>query len=273
MRFCAKCGRSLTTAASYYDRCGEPVNQAYLRQTTCRNSKSKFERVMKAVLGLEGWPVGVKLIHRLSELPRNVKEIDEAHRHCEMVQEARRSGLLFFAPPSKHLCKVAAVSLGLMNPTEELRQRQMQGLFQRRRRFKTEEMLWKFVEGTPKLPRKYAAILYGPLGSMPIEPDVVVLICDPSQAMKIIQAHQYLTGERANLSLGGLFSLCADAVSTPHMKGNINLAIGCEGAREHAGLKDYELSVGFPYRMAETLTEALQTIAKYEDVEGKHLNG
>jgi len=64
--------------------------------------------------------------------------------------------------------------------------------------------------------------------------------------MKVIQAYQHVTGERTNVSVGGSFFLCADAVSTPHSKGSINLAIGCEGTREHAGLKDYELSVGFP---------------------------
>jgi len=214
--------------------------------------------------------VAVKLLRQLSELPDGVEEVGEARRHCEMIQEVRTRGVSFFAPPSRQLCKVAAVSLGLMNPTEELRKHQVRELFQTRHRFKTEKLLWKFLENTPKVPEKCAAILYGPLGSMPIEPDVVVLICDPLQAMKLFQAHQYLTGERANLSLGGLFSLCADAVSTPHMAGSINLAIGCEGAREHAGLRDYELSVGFPYSMANALTEALQTLAKYEGVKEKH---
>jgi len=158
----------------------------------------------------------------------------------------------------------------LMNPTEELRCHQVHELFQKRHRFKTEELLWRYIEDTPKLPRKYAAVLYGPLGLMSIKPDIIVLICDPSQAMKLIQAYQYDTGERASLSLGGLFSLCADAVLTPYLKGNINLAIGCEGARGHAGLKDYELSVGFPYKMAEALTEALQTLAKYGGAKKEH---
>jgi len=212
----------------------------------------------------------VKLIQHLGEIPRGVKEIDEARRHCEMIQDVRRNGSLFFSPSSKHLCRVAAVSLGLMNPTEELRCHQVHELFQKRHRFKTEELLWRYIEDTPKLPRKYAAVLYGPLGLMSIKPDIIVLICDPSQAMKLIQAYQYDTGERASLSLGGLFSLCADAVLTPYLKGNINLAIGCEGARGHAGLKDYELSVGFPYKMAEALTEALQTLAKYGGAKKEH---
>ena len=272
MGFCTRCGRDLALDASYCDWCGEPVDQKHARQSKIMNRdyKSSIEQTLKNTLGLEGWPVGVKLIQHLGEIPKGVKEVDEARRHCEMVQDVRRNGSSFFSPPSKHLCKVAAVSLGLMNPTEELRRHQVHELFQKHHRFKTEELLRKYVEGTPKLPRKYAAVLYGPLGSMPIKPDVIVLICDPSQAMKLIQAHQYITGERASFSLGGLFSLCADAVSTPYLKGNINLAIGCEGAREHAGLKDYELSVGFPYEVAEAVTEALQTLAKYGGAKEEH---
>jgi uncharacterized protein (DUF169 family) len=226
---------------------------------------------MKAVLDLEGWPIAIKLLRNSGELSRSVKEIDEAHRHCEMIQKVRIHGISFLAPLSKQRCKVAATSLGLMKPSEELRRHQLQELFYERHRFKTEELLWKFLEDTPQISEKYSSVLYAPLGSIIVKPDVVVIICNPLQAMKVLQAYQYLTGQRANFSLGGLFSLCADGVSTPYLTGRINLAIGCEGARKHARLKDYELLVGIPYRIAEDLSMALQTLANYENVEEEHV--
>jgi uncharacterized protein (DUF169 family) len=273
MKFCIRCGRKLATDASYCDGCGAPTNRT--QWTTIgrasRGSQNRdIEQAIKSVLNLEGWPVAVKLLKDSSESPSDVEEIDEAHRHCEMIQEARLHGISFSAPLSKQRCKVAAISLGLMKQTEELRKHQVEELFKTRHRFKTEELLWRFLESTPKVLGKHTSILYGPLGSIPIDPDVVVLVCDPLQAMKIIQAYQYTMGQRASVSVGGLFALCADAVATPYSSGSINIALGCEGARKHAGLKDYELSVGFSYRMAGALTDALHTLAEYEGVEEKH---
>jgi len=273
MKFCTRCGRNLAPDASYCDRCGAPAHRIQLpmRSRASKNSRSwEIEQAIKTVLGLQGFPVAVKLLKDSSELPSGVEEINEAHRHCEMIQKVRMHGASFSAPLSKQRCKVAAISLGLMKPTDELRKHQVQELFQTRHRFKTEDLLWKFLESTPKVSEKHTSILYGPLGSTPIDPDVVVLVCNPLQAMKIVQAYQYTTGQRASVSVGGLFSLCADAVATPYSSGSINIAIGCEGARKHAGLKDYELSVGFPYKMASALTDALRTLAKYEGVEEKH---
>jgi len=273
MKFCIRCGRKLTTDASYCDGCEAPTNRIQQPTTSIpsKNSqKREIEQAIKTVLGLEGWPVAVKLLKDPGESPSSVEEINEPHRHCEMIQKARIHGASFSAPLSKQRCKVAAISLGLMTATEELRKHQVQELFQTRHRFKTEDILWKFLESTPKVSEKHTSILYGPLGLTPIDPDVVVLVCNPLQAMKIIQAYQYTTGQRASFSVGGLFSLCADAVATPYSSGSINIAIGCEGARKHAGLKDYKLSVGFPYKMASALTDALHILAKYEGAEEKH---
>jgi len=273
VKFCTRCGKDLALKVAYCDRCGALVNQSPSSGTNRADKnleKPRIERILKDVLGLDGWPVAVKLLNSSSKIPSGVKEIGEFRRHCEIIQKVRRYGETFFAPPSKQKCKVAGISLGLMKPTEEFREHQRQELFETQHRFKTEALLRKFLENTPTVPDRHSAILYGPLGAFPTDPDVVVLVCDTLQAMKIIQAYQYATGKRANASMGGLFSLCADAVATPYSQGTLNIAIGCEGAREHGGLKDYELSVGFPYRMAETLTDGLISLAEQEATKEEH---
>jgi len=273
VRFCIRCGRNLASSAPYCDGCGASVSRSKSSATTRAGGGSerrKIEQTVRHALGLKGWPVAIKLVNDSSEIPSGVEEIKDVHRHCEMIQEARTYGKTFYAPLSKQRCRVAAISLGLMKPTEEFRKHQRQELFETRHRFKTETLLLKFLENTPKVLDKHSAVLYGPLGSFPTVPDVVVLVCDPLQAMKTVQAYQYATGQRANASMGGLFSLCADAVATPHTSGSINIAIGCEGAREHAGLRDYELSVGFPYNMANTLTDGLITLAEHDNAKPEH---
>jgi uncharacterized protein (DUF169 family) len=226
--------------------------------------RQQIEEVMISSLNLEGLPVGVKLIKSLPEIPDGIEEIDAPRRHCGMILRASGQGHVFYAPLSKHECKVAPTALGLVKPTPELRKHQLEELFHTRHRFRTEDLLWSYVEDAPKVLNHHVAVLYGPLGSMPIDPDVVVVVCNPLQAMRIIQGYQHITGHRVKASVGALFSFCIDATTTPISKKDLNIAVGCEAARKHEGLRDHELAVGFPYEMANELAEVSLTMHRYE---------
>jgi uncharacterized protein (DUF169 family) len=229
--------------------------------------KQLIEEVMREFLHLEGSPVGVKVLKTLDDLSSGVEEIDAPHRHCEMIQKARREGRVFYAPLSKQQCKVGATALGLMEPNAELRQHQLQEQFRTKRRFRTEDALWTYVENTPTLPHQGVAVMYGPLGSIPAEPDSVVVVCSPVQAMRLVQAYQHARGKRAVASVGALFSLCADAVASPILTGDLSIALGCAGSRKHAAMKESELALGFPYGIANELADASLTLARYEKQE------
>lgn len=275
LRYCVKCGRDVGSTADYCDSCGAPLHETQ-RSVTAEEPQDQDRRrliqdVMKEFLKLDGSPVGVKLLRSVDEIPTGIEEINQPRRHCEMVLSAKIEGRTFYAPLSKHQCKVGANALGLMQPTAELRKHQLEEQFRSRRRFRTEDTLWKYVESTPTLPDASVGVLYGPLGSIPSDPDSVVVVCNPLQAMRMVQAYQHVSGERVRASVGALFSLCADAVVTPILTGNLNIAIGCGGTRKHAKLKEYELAVGFPYSIANELADAMLTLARYEKAEEDHV--
>jgi len=270
---CMKCGRELEPSGSYCDGCGVPL---YLTQRSVTDEASRkarrrqIEEVVRKFLNLEGLPVGVKLLNNLEEIPNGVEEIDVPQRHCGMIQRARLQGRTFHAPPSKHQCKVAATAFGLMKPTQELRKHQLEELCQTRHRFRTEDLFWSYVEDAPRLPNRHASVLYGPLGSIPTDPDSVVVVCNPLQAMRIIQSYQHITGRRVKASVGAQFSLCIDATATPIMTKDLNIALGCEGSRRQEGLRQHELAIGFPYMLAGELAEASLTLAMHEKAHAEH---
>jgi uncharacterized protein (DUF169 family) len=270
---CMRCGRELQSSGSYCDGCGVPL---YLTQRSITDEASRMvrrrqiEEVMRKFLNLEGLPVGIKLLNSVNEIPNEVEEINIPQRHCGMIQIARLQGRIFHAPLSKHQCKVAATAFGLMKPSQELREHQLQELYQTRHRFRTEDLLWSYVEAAPRLPNPCASVLYGPLGSIPIDPDSVVVVCNPLQAMRIIQSYQHITGRRVKASVGAQFSLCVDATATPIMTKDLNIAIGCEGSRRQEGLRQHELAIGFPYAIAGEVAEASLTLTMHEKAHVEH---
>ncbi|HPJ30755.1 MAG TPA: DUF169 domain-containing protein, partial [Methanothrix sp.] len=52
-------------------------------------------------------------------------------------------------------------------------------------------------------------------------------------------------------------SFCVDATSSPILKGDVNVSMGCDGAAKNAGLEDDFVVVGIPFDMAEKITPIL----------------
>jgi uncharacterized protein (DUF169 family) len=100
------------------------------------------------------------------------------------------------------------------------------------------------MEDIPKIDPMMKAIIYAPLENVKFDPDVIVVICKPAQAMKLAQAMVYTRGGRVEASFSGIQSVCADAVAGPFTQNTANFTLGCSGSRKFAGIEEEEVIVG-----------------------------
>ncbi len=213
---------------------------------------------LKALLGLKGSPVAVKLLSERSEIPAGVTEIKEKVRHCEMVQKAR-GGDVFYATKEQHACAGGAGALGIVETPEKIKSGEFYfGLG----RFKTLESAKKTMDAVPRTGKHFVGSLYAPLEKADFKPDVVVVIGNPKQLLKIAQSNIYEKGGRNNVSFSGIQSVCADAVAQPYNTNEMNASFGCDGSRKFAKIADDELVVGIPMAKLEGLVAALEKITK-----------
>lgn len=213
---------------------------------------------LKALLGLKGSPVAVKLATSMSEIPAGVPELKEKVRHCEMVQKAR-AGDVFYATKEQHACAGGAGALGVVETPEKIKTGEFYfGLG----RFKTLEAAKKTMDAVPRTGKHFVASIYAPLEKSTFKPDVVVIIGNPKQLLKIAQANIYEKGGRNNAGFAGIQSLCGDAVAYVYNTGEANSTFGCDGSRKYAKIGDDELIVGIPAAKLESLVDALEKISK-----------
>lgn len=110
------------------------------------------------------------------------------------------------------------------------------------------------VPNVPAVEKPHQVVVYGPLKSFEkLSPDVVMMICTPSQAMLFSEA----TGDVAWRGPGTethVFGRPACAVIPRALKDSATaVSLGCMGARTFAGIQDHELLVAVPAdRLAET---------------------
>jgi uncharacterized protein (DUF169 family) len=213
---------------------------------------------LKTLLGLKGSPVAVKLIKERSEIPSGVPELKEKVRHCEMVQKAR-GGDVFYATKEQHACTGGAGALGITETPEKIKSGEF---YYSLGRFKTLESAKKTMDAVPRTNKHFVASLYAPLEKANFKPDVIVVLGNPKQLLKIAQSNIYEKGGRNNVSFSGIQSVCADAVAQPYNTNEMNASFGCDGSRKFAKIADDELVVGIPVAKLEGLVEALEKISK-----------
>lgn len=197
-------------------------------------------RELKERLNLDKSPVAIKFILREEDIPEGIEKIDENIRHCEMVQKAAQ-GETFYATAEEQVCKGGAAAIGLMETPEKIKTGEF---YQSLGRFSSLGSAKRTMENVPKIDPMMKAIIYAPLENIKYDPDVIVVICKPAQAMRLAQAMVYTRGGRVEASFSGIQSICADAVAGPFTQNTANITLGCSGSRQFAGIKEEEVIVG-----------------------------
>ncbi len=210
---------------------------------------------LNELLGLKGSPVAVKLVENADEIPDGYKKMDEKKRHCEFVQDARLKGNKGYATSEEHLCKGGAGVMGIETLPESVTTGSM---YYKLGNFETAEGALETVNAIPKVRENNYASIYAPLESAEFDPDVVVLILTPKQALKVSQSLLRKKGGRISSDYSGIQSLCADAVAAVKERGIPNMTLGCNGSRKFAQIADEEVIIGLPPENLEDIVEALK---------------
>jgi uncharacterized protein (DUF169 family) len=195
---------------------------------------------IKKSLGLEKSPVAIKFVLREKDLPKDIPKISESIRHCEMVQKAAQ-GETFYATAEEQLCKGGATAIGLMDAPEKVKTGEF---YYELGRFSSLGSAKRTMDAIPKIDNMMYALVYAPLEKANFHPDIIVIISNPAQAMKLSQALVYTLGGRVESNFAGIQSICADAVAGPFLRKTANITLGCSGSRKFADIKDEEVIVG-----------------------------
>lgn len=213
--------------------------------------------ILKASLGLRDNVVGVALFKREEDIPDELKIMERPFRYCQMIQGARLNGDSYLAHADYHECKGGASGLGLMDCPENIASGAL--YFSKLQKCETQEIGASIPAAMPWLPpRSTAATYVAPLDKMVLNPDVVIFVGTPLQARRITQAVIYKKGGRSNFNTAGIMSFCVDATSSPYLKGEVNVSLGCDGSARNAGLDDKSVVVGIPFDLMEDICTVLK---------------
>jgi len=220
-----------------------------------------FGSEFKSLLQMDGSPVAVKLIPagRENDVIGGHQKLDRQLRHCQITDHVRRTGEMFYTTLEEQQCKGGAAALGLTQLSDKVRSGQF--YCDSLHHFETVEAAKKTVDQITFLePHSNSVVLYAPLENATFDPDVVIFICNPKQAMLLTQGYEFINGGRIEAAFSGKQSVCSDAVAHVILNGRPNLTIGCSGSRAYTKITDGELLYSLPAKDLEKTIIGLHAI-------------
>ena len=206
-------------------------------------------------LGLKSSPVAISFS---TEPPEGLQRMSGEVRLCQMLDKVRLDGESFYTLSENHECDGGSTSCGL----KEVSERSKTGEFLAKDLglFATKRAARRFSSSNPRIEYGTVKVIsFAPLDKTKFEPDVVVLVCNARQGMKIAEAFSYETGKK----ITGLSAppICSSVVAAPFLTGEVVYSLGDSGARRFMKINDEDIFVGIP---AELLNDIVKNLEKLE---------
>ena len=212
-----------------------------------------FAASLAQKLDLKRVPIGIAF---LESAPSGVKHYEEAvPSACTFWKAAERE--LFYATADDHYnCPIGAITQGFQIPQPvSANAMELIGMMGKISYLEAAE-----ASSVPVVKKKHSVIVYGPLKDFDeIQPDVVLLICTPLQAMMVSEASgvaAWGTGHESR-TLGR--PACA-VIPASIESNDTTVSMACMGARTFAGIRDEEVLISIPPRAMAELQSKLPII-------------
>jgi uncharacterized protein (DUF169 family) len=215
--------------------------------------RSESAASLSDLLALDHPPVGLSFV---TQAPDGMAVAEHAvPSSCTFWREAERG--VFYAPAAQHFnCPVGAMVMGFTLPEDVTTQ--LGGFVQSMCDAQYLEMAE--AEKIPSVGSNAAGIVYGPLGDVPGEPDLVLLWLTPGQAMIFNEAAGTASWTEAPMEVSGRPGCTALALAAKNDQPRLSL--GCAGMRVFTEIPDDRVLAVLPGSGVTGFVAALQGVVE-----------
>lgn len=201
-----------------------------------------WNRLVK-VLELDGSPVAVAY-----HIVGSVEQISGRKTVCQLIQKSRK-GEKFFVTKENMACFGGGYYLGL----NERVPRHEDFLVDVEKIFSSIEVAYRFFSEMPT-PQRTESVYFSPIEEAK-EADVVLFVCNPFQAMRIIGLEVFDSGILKTHIFG---AACQTSITVPLVTGEISLNFIDPTARRLGKYRKEELIVGVPFSKLPRMIENIE---------------
>ena len=197
-------------------------------------------------------PVGVKF---LPTKPKGIKRLNKILDFCEMLLEAQ-NGSSFYATKEDFTC-IGPLLLGMVEGDPVFQSGRVGPEMEIFKDARANRRIYKYIPKLEKGVVNYVA--FSPLDQLSFEPDVLVVMANPSQAEILLRANSYTTGKMWSAK-GTPVAACAWLYVHPYVSGELNFTLPgfSFGMRSRRLFPEGMLLVSIPWDILHSMVANLQ---------------
>jgi uncharacterized protein (DUF169 family) len=196
---------------------------------------------LKELLGLDSSPVALSCLQRSKE-----GAPDKKIRICRAILDASR-GEAFKISKENNACFGASWHLGFQRFNDPKVEKLVKKfVVEGEKLFSSYQALENIISQMPEPPdNKEACFALAALEKADFKPQLVIFVCNPEQACRLLTFSTFIDGKMPQVKIGG--PTCRLAVIYPLLSGETNLSFYDYTARKICGVKPDKLLVSMPY--------------------------
>lgn len=215
--------------------------------------KNENVKKMMLALGLKREIVGVNFLFEEEDFNNSDMEAFESKASfCLMVKNAGE-GKSFKYTKENFGCRCAVEALGVDKEYDCVQSGER---YYATRLYESLAVAKKTQEGILRINHLAKGIEVAPLKYMK-KADIVIMITDCYQMMRILQGYVYKNAIPKNISMAGNQGICSDLAARPFITNDLNMSLLCSGTRKRCSWGRDEMGAGMPIQMFDQVTEGV----------------
>jgi uncharacterized protein (DUF169 family) len=210
------------------------------------------------------FPLAVKLVKSVDEFPektrRPFKDMGFKTNVCVGMTMARKYGWTVGMSADDNACPIAAYTYGWSEPESETRKALAD--FMIVMKYAANENAAKTtmeaVEQVKLSKGKYAGVVFSPLERTRIEPDLVMIFCNPAQLMRLVHGATQETGVSVQSIFSGRGGTCTEGVLQTFKTAEPKVVLPGNGDRVWAMVQDEEMAFAIPANWLDPVIRGLE---------------
>jgi len=210
------------------------------------------------------FPLAVKLVKSVDEFPekarRPSRDMGFKTNPCVAMTMARKYGWTVGMTADDNACLIAAYTYGWSESESESEKALID--FMVVMKYSANENAAKTtmqaVEQVKLSKGKYAGVVFSPLERTRIDPDLVMIFCNPAQLMRLVHGATQETGVSVQSVFSGRAGTCTEGVLQTLKTGEPKVVLPGNGDRVWAMVQDEEIAFTIPVNWLDPVIRGLE---------------
>lgn len=213
---------------------------------------------LKEEISLTREPVGITFLFTKEEYDNYpVEEIKHGTAYCVMVKYAAVDGKSLKCRLEHHRCDGATTAFALEHSTEQIESGKEYFSYKLYSSVSVARRMRESIKSLHRMPVSTYGIAIVPLKDCVQTPDVIIMMTNALQAMRLVQGYEYYTGKKPVIDMGAMQAMCSELTVSPYLTGEMNVSVMCPSTRMLCKWTENDMAVAVPFELFEMVSKGV----------------